>query len=135
MGGPSICGVSGWLFPALAVGSLGGGFVVSVLWGHTRALCLVLRTSPALSITLLPPPLCCLKLLTGEVYSLCLILCLLCLECPSPFFSWPLTLQDSPHFLPDTLAGPSFSKMCSDPYLLTFGTLLFFLSVLAPSGS
>lgn len=79
---------------------------------------MVLSTSMALSITLLPPPLSCLKPLVGEVYSLCFIPCVPSFECPSPFFSWLLALQESPHFLPETFAVLSFSRKGSDPYLL-----------------
>ena len=64
-----------------------------------------------------------LKASCGEVYSLSFILCVPSFECPSPFFSWLLALQESPHILPETFAGPFFSRMGSDPYLLTSGLL------------
>lgn len=63
--------VSGGLFSALAVVPLGGGFSVSDFGGRTRALCLVFAPSPGHHAGLLPPPpLNCLKLLSGDVCSL-----------------------------------------------------------------
>lgn len=99
-----------WLWDLLGGG---GSFVVSGFWAHKGPVPVPLYLPSPVHCGSPPPPLNFLSL-----RALCWEFCALLPSLPG----------SSLHFLPETSAGPSFSRMGSDAFLLSFTIWLFLLS-------